>query len=208
MVTVGMATLVGLTACGGQTPAEKKIDQPNEPKVEAERPKACSDYASGQEIFIDEEAGKLTKADKKSLDKDGNGYYCDEPGTKWKDTRTKVAGLPPFDVPFTSGSGTVNGVKATEMTIDISEVDRPSEAVLRGISQEALKEVGEDYEYVHFTYRDAESMKELDAFGAYIDSPETAEAVNEQIRAEGAEIDFYDASKVPEGGGVEVFTFY
>jgi hypothetical protein len=33
--------------------------------------------------LIDEQAGKLTKADKQWLDMDGDGRYCEEPGVEW-----------------------------------------------------------------------------------------------------------------------------
>ena len=77
-----------------------KDQQEQQPKREQQagtepEPKQCSDYVSGQEVFVDEPAGELTKADKRSLDKEGNGFSCDEPGTQWKDTRTHAQGRLP-----------------------------------------------------------------------------------------------------------------
>ena len=218
MRTIAMAILVmvfaSLAGCGPQTPAEKKIEQGDGPNVEVgvPKPKECSDYANGQEVLADELGGKLTKADEKSLDPNNDGKLCNEPGTEWKDTRTKVEGLPPFEVPFVS-DGDIPGLKSGEITVDISEVNKPDKHLLEAISWETVEQVGvgteTGYRAAVFTYRDAETYKELDAFGVYVSDREAAELVNEYVREqEGWKIDFYDADKVPAGGGVETITFY
>jgi hypothetical protein len=52
------------------------------------KPKTCSDYANERQILLDEQAGKLTKADKQWLDMDGDGRYCEERGVAWKGERS------------------------------------------------------------------------------------------------------------------------
>jgi hypothetical protein len=44
-------------------------------------------YANERQILLDEQAGKLTKADKQWLDMDGDGRYCEERGVAWKGER-------------------------------------------------------------------------------------------------------------------------
>jgi hypothetical protein len=54
------------------------------------KPQICSDYANERQILLDEQAGKLTKADKQWLDMDGDGRYCEERGVAWKGERTQA----------------------------------------------------------------------------------------------------------------------
>jgi hypothetical protein len=74
-----------LAGCGE---ASSGYDYVAEPRLVPE-PKTCSYYANGQEILADEQAGKLTKADKQWLDMDGDGRYCEERGAEWKDERAQ-----------------------------------------------------------------------------------------------------------------------
>jgi len=54
------------------------------------KPKPCSEYANERQILLDEQASRLTKADKQWLDMDGDGRYCEEPGVAWKGERTQA----------------------------------------------------------------------------------------------------------------------
>jgi type IV pilus biogenesis protein CpaD/CtpE len=74
-----VAMLVSLAGCGEARRGGS--DYVAEPR-RVPKPKTCSDYANSQEILIDEQAGKLTKADKQWLDMDGDGRYCEEPGVE------------------------------------------------------------------------------------------------------------------------------
>jgi hypothetical protein len=89
--------LVGLAGCG-EAPGDYSYANANahdssgivaEPRL-VPKPKTCSDYANAHEILIDEQAGKLTKADKQWLDMDGDGRYCEEPGVEWKGERSQA----------------------------------------------------------------------------------------------------------------------
>jgi hypothetical protein len=115
---VALAALILIAGCAGgaQTPAEKQQAQ-KDPE-----PKSCSDYLSGQEVWADETNGKLSRADKKNMDSDGDGELCAEKNVKWKDPRTHVKGMPPFEVAFVA-DGNVQGLKTGDVTIDVSEID-------------------------------------------------------------------------------------
>jgi hypothetical protein len=82
--------LVGLAGCGeGSTGYDHVAEHRRYDPYEAEprrvpKPKTCSDYANERQILLDEQAGKLTKADKQWLDMDGDGRYCEERGVEWK----------------------------------------------------------------------------------------------------------------------------
>jgi len=54
------------------------------------KPKQCSEYSTERQILLDEQAGRLTKADKQWLDMDGDGRYCEERGVAWKGERTQA----------------------------------------------------------------------------------------------------------------------
>ena len=71
-----VAMFVGLAGCGE---ASTGYDYVAEPRRVPE-PKICSDYANERQILLDEQAGRLTKADKQWLDMDGDGRYCEERG--------------------------------------------------------------------------------------------------------------------------------
>ena len=79
-----VAMLVSLAGCEARRGGSGFVAEPRR----VPKPKQCRDYANGQEILIDEQAGKLTKADKLWLDMDGDGRYCEEPGVGWKGERT------------------------------------------------------------------------------------------------------------------------
>jgi hypothetical protein len=82
-----VAMFLGLAGCG-----EAKSgygDYVAEPR-RVPKPKICSDYANAQEILIDEQAGRLTKADKEWLDMDGDGRYCEERGQAWKGEQSQA----------------------------------------------------------------------------------------------------------------------
>ena len=78
--------LVSLAGCGG---ARSGYDYEAEPR-RLPKPKICSDYANERQILLDEQAGRLTKADKQWLDMDGDGRYCEEPGVAWKGEQTQA----------------------------------------------------------------------------------------------------------------------
>src|SRR5215217_7479956 len=79
-----MAMLVSLAGCGeARRGGSDFVAEPRR----VPKPKQCSDYANGQEILIDEQAGKLTKSDKLWLDMDGDGRYCEGRGVVWQGER-------------------------------------------------------------------------------------------------------------------------
>jgi hypothetical protein len=82
-------TLLMAPALVGCGEASTGYDYKAEPR-RVPKPKTCSDYANAQQILIDEQAGKLTKADKEWLDMDGDGRYCEERGVAWKGERTQA----------------------------------------------------------------------------------------------------------------------
>jgi hypothetical protein len=92
---VGMKTLllavavllVGLAGCGEAR--QGGSDYVAEPR-RVPKPKQCSDYENERQILLDEQAGRLTKADKQWLDMDGDGRYCEEPGVAWKGEQTQA----------------------------------------------------------------------------------------------------------------------
>jgi predicted small secreted protein len=86
VAVVLVAMLVGLAGCGEARGGG--YDYEAEPR-RVPKPKICSDYANERQILLDEQAGKLTKADKQWLDMDGDGRYCEERGVAWKGERTQ-----------------------------------------------------------------------------------------------------------------------
>ena len=82
-----VAMLVGLAGCGEAR--QGGSDYVAEPR-RVPKPKQCSDYANEPQILLDEQAGRLTKADKQWLDMDGDGRYCEEPGVAWKGEQTQA----------------------------------------------------------------------------------------------------------------------
>jgi hypothetical protein len=82
-------TLLMATALAGCGEGSTGYDYEAEPR-RVPKPKTCNDYANAQEVLIDEQAGKLTKADKQWLDMDGDGRYCEERGVAWKGERTQA----------------------------------------------------------------------------------------------------------------------
>jgi hypothetical protein len=80
-----VAMLVGLAGCGEAR--QGGSDYVAEPR-RVPKPKTCSEYANERQILLDEQAGKLSKADKEWLDMDGDGRYCEERGVAWKGERS------------------------------------------------------------------------------------------------------------------------
>lgn len=212
-VLLVLATFAVLYGCGqASSPVEKQEKQGGveQAKPEPVAAKECSDFASGQEAFVFEQSGKATEADKKNLDPDGDGIFCNHKGVQWKDTRTQVEGLPPFEVAFVV-DGNVPGLKTGEITIDISSVNKPDKVLLEAVTWEAIEQVGTGtetgYRAAIISYRDAETYKELDALGIYVADQEAAERVNSYVREKGWKIDFY-TGEVPPEGYVAAYTFY
>jgi hypothetical protein len=91
-----VAMLVSLAGCGEAGSGYDYVAEPRrydpyvaEPRL-VPKPKTCSEYANERQILLDEQAGRLTKADKQWLDMDGDGRYCEEPGVAWKGERTQA----------------------------------------------------------------------------------------------------------------------
>jgi hypothetical protein len=93
-----VAMLVSLAGCGEAGSGYDYVAEPEarqhdpcvaEPRL-VPKPKTCSEYANERQILLDEQAGRLTKADKQWLDMDGDGRYCEEPGVAWKGERTQA----------------------------------------------------------------------------------------------------------------------
>jgi hypothetical protein len=80
-----VAMILSLAGCGEASSGYDEAEPRRVPK-----PKTCSDYANAHEIFIDEQAGKLTKSDKRWLDMDGDGRYCEERGVVWQGERSQA----------------------------------------------------------------------------------------------------------------------
>jgi hypothetical protein len=85
-IAILVAMILSLAACGE---ASSGYDYEAEPR-RVPKPKTCSDYANAHEILIDEQAGKLTKSDKRWLDMDGDGRYCEERGVVWQGERSQA----------------------------------------------------------------------------------------------------------------------
>ena len=84
MKTLLLAVAVLLVSLAGCSEARQGgSDYVAEPRRVPE-PKTRSDYANEPQILLDEQAGRLTKADKQWLDMDGDGRYCEERGVEWK----------------------------------------------------------------------------------------------------------------------------
>jgi type IV pilus biogenesis protein CpaD/CtpE len=87
-MTILAAMLVSLAGCGeAQQDGSDYVAEPRR----VPKPKQCSDYANEPQILLDEQAGRLTKADKQWLDMDGDGRYCEEPGVAWKGEQTQAS---------------------------------------------------------------------------------------------------------------------
>ena len=86
MKRVALAMLVAMFAglatfaCGG---ASTRYDYVDEPRL-TPLSKQCIDYTNAREVLSDEREGKLTKTDKRWLDMDGDGHFCEEPDAEWK----------------------------------------------------------------------------------------------------------------------------
>ena len=88
-----LALIVGLAtfACGGASggydydsaEGHRRSDIMDEPRL-TPLSKQCIDYANAREVRADERAGKLTKTDKRWLDVDRDGRFCEEPDAEWK----------------------------------------------------------------------------------------------------------------------------
>lgn len=88
-----VATIAGLAtfACGGasgrydydKAEGHRRSDYVAEPR-RTPLSKQCIDYSNAREVLADERAGKLTKTDKRWLDMDGDGRFCEEPDAEWK----------------------------------------------------------------------------------------------------------------------------
>jgi len=85
-IAILVAMIVSLAGCGE---ASTGYDYVAEPRY-LPKPKTCSEYANAHEILLNEQAGKLTKADKEWLDRDADGRYCEERGVEWKGARTQA----------------------------------------------------------------------------------------------------------------------
>ncbi len=81
MKRLAMAMLVGLAsfACGEATWVRLCGRAEANPFS-----KQCIDYTNAREVRADERAGKLTKTDKRWLDIDRDGRFCEEPDAEWK----------------------------------------------------------------------------------------------------------------------------
>ena len=225
-IAVGVASLAfALASCGAPgvpgDRADKQAPQsapepPEHPVIRKPRVVVkCSDFVSGQEIFVAKQQGELTKSDKKSLDKDGDGYYCNEPGVKFKDTRTHAEGLPPFEVAFVA-DGNVEGIRSGEVVIDVSGVRglrNPAamkrDGLLEAVGWAAIEQIGPDtetgYRAAWITYRNAEGYKEI-GVGVYVADQEAADRMNAHMREQGAEIPFV-SGEIPPGGYLAAYKF-
>jgi hypothetical protein len=89
MKRIAITVLAALLLAGCGEARQGGSDYVAEPR-RVPKPKICSDYANERQILLDEQAGKLTKADKQWLDMDGDGRYCEERGVAWKGERTQA----------------------------------------------------------------------------------------------------------------------
>ena len=85
---LAITTLAALQLAGWGEARQGKYDYVAEPRY-LPKPRVCSDYANERQILADEQAGRLTKADKQWLDMDGDGRYCEERGVEWKGERAQ-----------------------------------------------------------------------------------------------------------------------
>jgi len=183
------------TALNGGAGAQQEMEA-----VGDASPKQCSNFASGQEIFIAEQNGDLTTADKKSLDPNGDGYLCNEPGTQFKDTRTKVGGLTPFEVGFVV-PGKVPDVKDGLVTVDVTTGGK--KIPIDTLGQIGWVAVGQiDYKSALIDYRDDKTYKDI-ALGLYVEDQSAAEAMNRYVAKKGWKVEYF-SGEVPPGGALEV----
>ena len=84
VLLVAASVVVATLTHEGQQGGYDYVDEPRY----VPKPKTCSDYANERQILLDEQAGKLTKADKQWLDMDGDGRYCEERGVAWRGERS------------------------------------------------------------------------------------------------------------------------
>jgi hypothetical protein len=89
MKRIAITVLAALLLAGCGEARQGGSDYVAEPR-RVPKPKICSDYANERQILLDEQAGKLTKADKQWLDMDSDGRYCEERGVEWKGERSQA----------------------------------------------------------------------------------------------------------------------
>jgi hypothetical protein len=122
--------------------------------------------------------------------------------------------LPPYEVAFVV-DGNIPGVKAGEVTIDVSTDMKPAkpsqflqrEPLLEVIGWEAMKQVGvgtkTGYEAAEITFRNKD-YKEI-GLGFYVANQRAADIVNRYMREErGWKVDYF-GGEVPQGGVVTAY---
>jgi hypothetical protein len=196
-----------ISGTGAEPKGAEGIAKQEEARLQPEV-KKCSDFVSRQDIFIAEQNGELSAADKKSLDANGNGFYCDEPSAKFKDTRVHKEGLMPYEVAFVS-DGSVPGLHTGEVTIDVTTVhDHIAGDELAAIAWDAVDTYGKNsevgYEAAIITFRDDKSYKDI-GIAVYIADQKAAELMNQEAARQGWRIEFY-SGRVPPRGDIEAIS--
>ena len=214
MRTLFMALLAALIVGCSQanSPPERQEKQAGvEQAAKAAKPKQCSDFQSPQDIYAIE--NELTAADKKSLDPNNNGIYCDEPGTDFK-TEGGTGGVPKYT--YTYAPGRIPDVKDITVVID-TPAKHPYKLEL--IGEEIVEQYGPDSlegnRIMWLTYRDAQTYEDYE-FALYFASREDARTWNawlesldpkkrdEQFAAAMAHV---NPEAVPPEGGLQLMGF-
>jgi hypothetical protein len=181
------ALVIGILAGCSQANApvervEKGAGAENPLSAPKPEPKQCSDYYSPQQIFALEAQGKLTEADIKSLDPDGNAIYCDEPQNKLKpENAASNPQVPPYQL--LESPADIPGVKGVNLTVDTAS-RWPNELEL--IGADLVAQYGEEYELIYAVFRTPPKY-ELHDVGFYIENERVADAWNAEMQRRGKE---------------------
>jgi hypothetical protein len=183
LAALAVASLLANISCGqANSPVERAEKMHGAEKVDLapEPVKECSDYFSPQQIFALEAQGKLTEADKRSLDADSNGLYCDEAGNKLApENAASNPQVPPYEL--LESPGDIPGAKTVNLTVD-TRSRYPHE--LEIIGEDLVAQYGEDYEIIFAEFRTIPGY-ELYEYGFYLEDEAAADAWNAEMRRRG-----------------------
>ncbi len=207
-----LAALIVGCAQANSPPEQLEKQAGVEQAAKSAKPKQCSDFQSPQDIYAIE--NELTPADKKSLDQNNNGIYCDEPGNRDFKTEGGTGGVPEYT--YTYSSGRIPDVKDITVVVD-TPAKHPYKLEL--IGEEIIEQYGPDSpegaRIMWITYRDAQTYEDYE-FALYFASREEARTWNawlelldpkkrdEQFAAALAHVDL---EAVPPGGGLQLMGF-
>jgi hypothetical protein len=205
-IAIFLSACLFLSACNQGDPPRPEGAQGRPQEEEL----TCKDFTSPQEIFAAEQEGKLTEAEVKAMDKDGNRVPCDEKGGRLKDTTIHIEGLASFEIVGVADyQGVEGGIRAGSLTIDVHTGGQqfPPES-LETIGWVAIDRVNRssepDYEALDLEFRDIRTYRVI-ALGVYVRDEEAAASMNEYYRGQGLKVDWVRIrGKVPKSGDISV----